>query len=463
MIAVLVLLLAVTFLGWVVTGSLRGNFSLLGRLGLAYGLGLGLFTYGIFLSSALGLPITLPTMFLSYSVVVFLSAVALLRLDRAALFGLFKTRLKMPAWEARTLVLGCAIAVVVGVVLLIGLYWPLRQWDELAIWGAKARAIFAQRDIEGCTYGAFPFYPLHVPISMVLMLMFGAESLVRFPCILNFMALLLVFEAFLARRVSRPVSLVFTLILATTPFLFYYASIAAAYADLTLAFYYSASVFLLYEFIERGENRWLMLSALMVGIGGWVKTEGLILLTINLVVLGLFLTAKRQWKPFTAYAVLSLPFGILWLLYSSLNFGAQSDRFHILADAIRNLLTFRVDWGVLQRVLRYLLDQSVSSEVWGWGVVGPLFFVSLLVGLRHLARLKWMLSLILLNIGALVFIYYSLGMAEPSAAEWWLITGFNRVALHFAPLLVFYSAYTFGAEMGLVKVRVSSESACSPV
>lgn len=448
MIAVLVLLLAVTFLGWVVTGSLRGNFSLLGRLGLAYGLGLGLFTYGIFFSSALGLPITLPTMFLSYSVVVFLSAVALLRLDRAAVFGLFKTRLKVPAWEARTLVLGCAITIVVGVTLLIGLYWPLRQWDELAIWGAKARAIFAQQDVEGCTYGEFPFYPLHVPLSMVLMLIFGAEGLVRLPLILNFIALLLVFQASLARRVRSPLSHVFTLILGTIPFLFYYASIAAAYADLTLAFYYSASVFFLYEFMERGENHWLLLSALMAGLGGWVKTEGLILLTINLVVLSVFCIAKRRWKPFMGYAVLSLPFGVLWLLYSSLSFGAQPDRFHTLVDAIRNLLMLRIDLGALQRVLQYLLDQSVSTDVWGWGVVGPLFFLSLLLSLRHLPKLKWLLSLILLNVGVLVFIYYSLGMAQPSAAEWWLITGFNRVALHFMPLLIFYSGYAFGSEMG---------------
>lgn len=173
MILFILLLCGILFLGSSFTSLFKCKLSWWERYGLAYGLGLGIFTLGTFLSSLVGAPFNKYTL-----VVVFL-----------ALSG--------------------------------------------AIWGTKGKAIFSLGNIQAVKdYGAQSYYPLNIPIAMAIFYHFG-ESFVKSIFPFYFIAILMVFYGSLKRFGCGYVELAGTLMLAVTPFVFFHSTIA--YANLPMA------------------------------------------------------------------------------------------------------------------------------------------------------------------------------------------------------------------------------------
>lgn len=100
------------------------------------------------------------------------------------------------------------------------------------------------------------------------------------------------------------------------------------------------------------------------------------------------------------------------------------------------LLSGRVDWDRLAKVLQHFGHEMSTYERWGGVWLAFLMIVAL--GMNRLKRHFYLLLISLLNMAAVIFEYYSTPEFNP--LSWWLETGFDRMILHFFPLVIFTAA-----------------------
>ena len=380
MILFILLFICILFLGDSFTSLFKCKLNCWERFGLAYGLGLAIFTFGIFLSSFFGAPFSKYTL-----VVVFL------------------------------IVLG-------------------------AIWGIKGKAIFSLGSIQAVKdYGAQSYYPLNIPIAMAIFYHFG-ESFVKSMFSFYFMAILMVFYGSLKRCGCGYVGLFGTLMLAVTPFVFFHSTIA--YANLPMAFYYMASVIYLYQFLKNNNRAFLMLSSVLIGVGCWTRPDGLIWVFPSLAVLIVYTLRRRRWLDPILYLAPILIFVLPWSVFAKYVIAVGSPYLTSALESIKQLFTLKINTAHLWEILRYFGGQIFIKETWlvvrgvlGWGYVWLFFFSILILYCTRLRKYSYLLALIGLDIFILFFIYYSSGL--DGRLSWFLETGLNRITLHFFPLILY--------------------------
>lgn len=125
-----------------------------------------------------------------------------------------------------------------------------------------------------------------------------------------------------ARQVSPPVGKVSALLLASTPIVFWEAG--TAYVDLATAFFTTLTLLALGQGMTQRDNRWLRLSAILMGLT--LSTKATALGTLGLLALGLLVWRLRGLKeaPLAAvkstvlWGLLALVVGSPWLIKSAI-------------------------------------------------------------------------------------------------------------------------------------------------
>ena len=431
MIQALVFVLAIATLGWFALDLLRARLSRLEQLGLSFGIGAGISSFAIFLVSLLGLSISLATGIALY----FLFLIPLIAWKVCT----FPKQFSIPTWDRTSfsklnLVLIAGIASIVVAVFAITLYWPPSAWDALAIWLLKGKLIAAKESLELQALAAWPFYPLNIPLQVAyLYFLDTAFVLAIFP--VYFLSLILIFCASLEPIVGRRLALISTLFLSITPYLWSQAT--NGYANVAFGYYYVASAIYLYRYLRERENSWLVLSGVLIGLAGWTRSEGLLYLAINLAVLVLFSGLTRKiFLNLGIYLALFLALWMPWTIYQKLA-GHTDYSGNALTGAVE-IISGHFDWQRTSQILEFFRAQVVNFN--DWGMVWIAFPVALLMGLRYLRQHASIISLIGLNFGGLIYTYYSASINPAPPLQWWLTTGFSRMALHWMPLIVFYGA-----------------------
>ncbi len=212
MILFILLFIGILFLGDSFTSLFNCKLSWWERFGLAYGLGLAILTFGTFFSSLLGAPFN--KYILLFVFLVCLTVIWYVKKKRQIGLGLkiYWNRPTMPV-----IILGIIILLVGLSSLFESVVRPIYIWDAVAIWGAKAKAIFSLGDVQAVKdYGAKRFYPLNIPLAMALFYYFG-EPFVKSIFPFYFIAILTVFYGALKRYGCGYVGSAGTLMLAATP------------------------------------------------------------------------------------------------------------------------------------------------------------------------------------------------------------------------------------------------------
>lgn len=435
MILFILLFIGILFLGDSFTSLFKCKLTLQERFGLAYGLGLALVTFGVFFSSLLG------ASFNRYTVLfVFLVGLTMIwYVKKKRLIGLdLEINWKRPTIPA--MILGIVILLVGLCSLFESVVRPIYTWDALAIWAAKGKAIFSLGSIQAVKgYGAYPYYPLNVPIAMAVFYYFG-EPFVKSIFSFYLIAILMVFCGSLKRYGCGYLGSAGTLMLAVTPLVFFHSTIA--YANLPMAFYYTASVIYLYQFFHDNSRGFLMLSSVLIGAGCWTRPDGLIWLFPNLTVLMVYALRRKQWLDPVFYLCPILIFFLPWSVFTRYIIETESPYFGSVLESLRQIFTLNIKMAHLGTILGYFYRQLFIRETWlvvrgvlGWGYIWPFFFSVLILYCTRIKKYSYLLSIIGLDILVLFFIYYTAGSGD--RLSWFLITGFNRITLHFFPLILF--------------------------
>jgi hypothetical protein len=249
-------------------------------------------------------------------------------------------------------------------------------FDGLLTWGFKGKLAF----MEGgwpAAYFVDPWrvlshldYPLLIPtIEAWIYTFLGGvdEQAVKILFILFYFGLLALFYGFLRPYFHAPMCILYTTLLATTPYL---ASLAAVsgYVDVPLMVYLLATAVFLHRWLKDGQESDLLLTAVLGSFAVWVKREAAVYWLFNAFAITAYVLLWRHktysWKVkgkslflfFAPAAIILLPwFAFLaWLDVPNSDFNNigltvlwdQADRLRIIAQMVISQYLSLGRWGI---------------------------------------------------------------------------------------------------------------------
>ncbi len=284
----------------------------LGRLGLSYILGLGLFTLIIYEANLLGLklaPGNTALLFLVFSILLLLFQRENIRCYKEEI-SLFFRRSRMSFVE-KALFLGSAFFVVSSFV--NTLFWPVYIWDALTLYDFRAhvfiQAGFIKSALAALGNEYYLAYPLLTSLLHTIVYLFDGNN-PQFVYSLFYLSLGLVFFGLLCEYVSQKLSLLFTFMLLSIPQIFNQSVVS--YTNLPFLTYFSLGA--IYYFISDSKRTpgYLILSAILVGLSTWTRFAEPFWLAVFGIVIIMALYRRRILDIIT-FAILFFPIRQVWI------------------------------------------------------------------------------------------------------------------------------------------------------
>ncbi len=443
----------VIFAGWSILGFLRirGKMSLCETVAVSYGIGMAAVSIEVFFCFLGGIKFGSMLLFAPWVIL--------------SIFGIMNKRpaCQIAANGEKKPYTGFEIFLVFGISLEViyaffrAILYPMESYDSVAIWALKGKAIYLAgglpidflKNVNFAT--AHPDYPLLIPIQEALFYMMSKgvnDAIVKsiFPTFM--LALLIIFYKALRRSLTRKVSLIFTFLLGTIPQFKEYAT--NGYADLVVAFYYSAGFLFLYLWLREDRKGWLILSALFSVACAWTKNEGIPLCLLNfvLMLMALFIKARRGDKVSTPQAAAAVSFYMLAMAVFIFPWEAFKASHGLKNDIIsEGAFSVSAALGNVTRIPAILY--AYQKQFFGlkkWNIAWLIFFISLIISYKRVFSERFLLITASL-IGAFS-LYTAVYILIPNNIGWYLSTTVSRVFLHIAPIAVFWVATAY-KELGL--------------
>lgn len=261
-------LILLLFFGLLITILLKVKVGLAERLSLSYLLGIGLFTFFIFafdllfsidydINNTFSLLVSLCTIFFTIKYK-----------DTIEFFKGVKFNKKKP----KTIIIvfwGIILSLFIYT-LVTNIYWPVHDWDALALYDFRARALMIDANIihAASNDSYFMGYPLLTSLAHLFSYQVGLES-PKFIYSLFYLSFLIIFYFSLRRNASEKVSIFTTIILALIPEVFAHSTMA--YTNLAYSVYFVTGLLYLYAWIKTKVNVNLLISAILIGLSLWVR------------------------------------------------------------------------------------------------------------------------------------------------------------------------------------------------
>jgi len=458
----LILTLALpVFLGYGIVGLIFKNktkVSFLERFALAWGIGIGLLGLEMFTLSLFGVLLNLKTVLIPTSLITLVLTSYLLIKKLPIFFNREEPRIhsQVPSknlWRTTAeKILILSIGLTISYVFFDALVKPIVNFDDLWRQGCIAKIIFTTgKVITDQTLELAGPHPYLDPLSQAwIYIGIGGwnDALGKVVFALCFTGLLFIFYSGVRRYRSRFTALLFTYLLTSFPLIVYHAG--TAYSDLMQTFYYTAGIIFLFHWLSSEDRPALVVSALFLGLGVFVKQLGTPLWVIAAAVLFIssMLEPKRQLKPFIQFILLSSLVALPWLinkqsfllsnvliLWNKLRPAGISTGLPAAINAPYGPPTLA---GILQQLGRRMFFYA------DWQILWFVLSVSLVLCWQKVwrSKLKYLVLIILLNLLMMTY-----GFTEQNAYNF-LVDGtlVQRMLMYQVPVALFLAALCLGQE-----------------
>ncbi|PIS29971.1 hypothetical protein COT42_03765 [Candidatus Saganbacteria bacterium CG08_land_8_20_14_0_20_45_16] len=449
----------------------RSQISALEVWGLSWGIGLGLLGLEMFIIALLNIPLTFLTILIPTAIILMALGAGLfitrtpgaklLELkDVARLIAEFRATLFWP--KVFTAVLFSLISLTVLYVFFDALVKPILNFDDLWRQGCIAKIIFVTGQvITPQTLDLAGPHPFLNPLSQAwIYLGLGAwnDPLGKVIFALCFLALILIFYANLRKDMSRRLSLIFVYLLTSFPLIIYHAG--TAYSDFLQTFYYTAGVIYLYRWWQKQTPPYLYTSAILLGLGTFVKQAGIPLWVVSLLVLFAFILGEKrsQLKQGFRFTLLSAFVAAPWLFYQNSFLmrkvsSVGSKILVLLGQAAPLEPAVNSSAPSLQPTLGNIL-QHLTSRMFtyaDWQILWFVFGLTLVFCWQHIFQttLKYLLLIIGLDLIMVIWLFF-----DPASYQF-LVDGtlVNRILMNEVPVVLFFTAQTLAAALQPQKPR----------
>jgi len=316
-------------------------------------------------------------------------------------------------------------------------FTPIATWDACAIWGARAKAIFALHTIRGSNlWGAHPQYPPLLPILMS-QIAIGGERIVKliFP-VLALCLYINIYDEIRDTRFSEPLKRFLPILLFATPLFFTHSLIA--YANLALAVFITKAVTIFSRALKKNEtNLWLPLAIILCGVV-LVRPEGNWYLLCAVLLGCLWFYIQKKPILYLGYFLIPICCSLLWAIeykvilggsFVSLVFGTPVFRKYLLFSEIMRPFT----WANLNEVNFLLVKYATNFKF--WGLIPASFVLICLLRARHIIKryLPEISFMLLAFMAFSVYMYYRAPLWG-SVQEFFAIV-FNREFMPFISIM----------------------------
>lgn len=337
----------------------------------------------------------------------------------------------------------------------VALSKPIEDYDSVAIWAYKAKALYlvSPADFLNVIKARFtdvhPDYPFLFPLSQawlyVLMNNFDDYAVKAiFPA--SYLAFLLIFYSWFNKAsANRKLSLALTFILASTSHFSFYAT--NGYADSQIAIYYSIAFISFYMWVKRKISVYLFIAVFSAIAAFWTKNEGSPMLMIMLGLLILFIIKNYRSSGFghpvfknilLSIIILSLSF-VLWEFFKR-SVGFRND--------IINSATLRHLNPVTALTRLAPISYEYQKIVFGikyWNIAWIVFIFAAIRNFKHTFSDRYVY--ITVPLFTMLLVYTAIYMITPQDIVWHLTVSAERLALHIFPLAVFYTGMVINEDI----------------
>lgn len=295
------IIFSICYFGWAVGRFLtrKHTTSLSEQLFLSISLGTFLYTLSLFLVHAyLNVAISLQTV-LALATVELIASVSLLAVTKQpvlpSVVTSFKSLQKRSAIEK---VLMAVIAFIVLSTLVQNIFWPVTDWDALALYDFRARVVAETGSFDsGVALGYFLQYPPFTSLLHTTIYLTGAVY-AKIWYTLLYVALISGIYAVLRKRTSTLLATFGALMIAVNPLIFEHSIMA--YTNLSYTLFLAMGTIYIWEWFRTKQNYCGIVGGLLIAAATWVRiTEPLWMIGVGLILLiSVLLTAQqKKWRP----------------------------------------------------------------------------------------------------------------------------------------------------------------------
>lgn len=439
------LFLTVLF-GFLLTLMINKSLKLFPRLGIAFGLGIGLQSLFMFYMALVRIPLNV----LNVSLLLVLLIIILVILNRNDLPKIFKKSM-MELINSKKTIFSLNIYEKLLIFYLIfiflyinwmGFYWPVAvDWDAIALYDFRAK-VFSQTGFmdEAIRRGYFFGYPLMTSMAHTWIYLLGSLY-PKFIYSFFYTSYFIVFYYFVREFKSRKVSLMVTMLATTSPMLIGHAFLA--YTNFPYSYYYSIGLFFLFFWSLKEKNSYLIFAALFIGLSTWVRAfEPFWMVPILFLII--YSLLKKKFSSILIYSLIFFPIQQSWRIYLKSMSSESSNINEQVWQGIK-ALTIGLDFSTVFDLTKFVFKNSLIPMM----PVVLLFVFVILNNLKNfkLKKIKQFLPiflLIFLNflvlfVGAYVFTSIWLGWKE-------IPDSLTRMSIFLVPLLFFTIGLLFKEE-----------------
>lgn len=411
--------------------------NILGRMGLSYLLGVGIFTLVMYLANLLGFKIT----FLDNMLLLLLFSLPLVILQQNNISNYFSEiwkqakNLRLALWEK--IIIGVGSFFVVSS-FINTLYWPVYIWDALTLYDFRARVFVETGFIKTALHalgGDYYFgYPLLTSLSHTIVYLSGGNN-PQFLYSVFYVSLGLIFYGQLREFIDKNLSLLFTFILLTVPRI--YTQSTVSYTNLPYMVYFSIGTIYFYLWDKKRDLGYLIISAVLIGLSTWARSSEpfWLVIFVTAVLVSIF---RRRILDVLIFSIIFFPIQQVWMNFRSYITSSGSTTVQITASLSRVFNVF--NYSRWLEVINFLYKSTFMD----WGPILLMFIAAILYALVSKVIKKVFLMyfitvslLIFLVLGTYVFSFSFEGWSEiPDSAA--------RVAMIYYPLLIYSVALITG-------------------
>lgn len=423
------------FAGYLVSCLLIEKKHLIERIGLSFPLGIGLQTLFTFFSYMMfGFKISSSSMWTVLFTIILISSF---------IFKLTKTHISFEPNNLNFKNINkyeVIIFIVFGLLLIISfinnLYWPLSDWDSIALYDFRAKVLFFDGDLGKATseWTYFLGYPLLTTLAHLWMYFLGFSN-PTFIYTFYYFGLALVTYGVLKRLVKEKFAILGFLFIITQPILFGHSMVA--YTNLPYTYYYCLSLFYLFLGVTKGNIRLIVLSSILVGLSTWTRSSEPFWVT-NIIVILIYALAKRNFilpvKYFLIFSIFKYP----WGTFERNNLPVQG--VELQGALTKNIVQFitNMNFNLLISVAKYLYQAFLVPSF----LTMVLFLIFTLIQIMYIKNVKTLifLALIVFNLGLIFAGTYLLATYFESWNQ--IPDSVYRMSMFLIPLIGFYSILT---------------------
>jgi hypothetical protein len=427
--------------GFLFINALSTKFTLSEKIGLSFPIGLFFVTFIMLLMDAASISLTQNSILIG--LLVFIAAlITLTVLKWKASFESIKKSFSFSFGELNAVWVFFLVLIIYVEYLNFQkcMFWPPFDRDSIAGFETIGYIISQEHTLKGLSIfqqdyisyihssASYITYAPMVQLSYAFVYLFGAETSKIIPGLM-FAFFLFSFYAVSKRVVKKTMAMIITFFVLLTPELLAWSSLSMT--NVIHAIFASLGIIYLAVWLRERQKKDLLLSAILLAINTWCRTEGIVFVGAALSILFVDMLLKKNYKDFALYTLIIVSVFFVWNVFMKLT--------GLVADGIIITKPFW-DAEKADTIWKYMTDLYKSTQY--YGITFIVFVAGFVINLWFLIRKRnnlYLLSTIVLSMAFYIIVLYQIDYVW-DAMENVLLYSAKRFMFCFIPVIWFYVA-----------------------